>query len=340
MKRRGALLIVLAAALALLTLTHPLKADVLHLKSGQTLEGKIIRETEDAIVIQKQAGTLTVPRDIIERIERKKSSLEIYQEQLAAAKTPNDLEALIRWCEAHDFDTREAREKLRNAVAAGRRVEHPNTYCQRCQAYGDVACEKCRGTGTTTGVCDHCAGSRTVICDLCGGSGRSQCGRCNGLGSKTVSCTACRGTGRGRCSKCRGVGHIKCFNHVRYIGAGSARCPHCRQRGGPGQIICPRCYDRRGQVTFPCRKCSQTGKVEIPCPLCGGRTTVQCLRCSARGSCACGICKGRGSMQTTCTTCAGRKRVPCSACGGTGLVTPKKTATKSRLQPAPISPRP
>jgi hypothetical protein len=120
--------------------------EVLHLKNGQTVEGQIVKETDDYVVIRRQSAEMTFPHSDIERIETKS---EEYGERLAKARTADELRALIAWCGEQKLDAKEAQARLRDAVAGERRANNPTTYCTKCNAYGDLVCSKCGGTGVT-----------------------------------------------------------------------------------------------------------------------------------------------------------------------------------------------
>ncbi len=332
MMRRGSLLAVAVGVLAFLVLAHPLRADVIHFKDGGTMEGEVTKETEDAVTIKTQSATLTVPTSLIERIEKKKPLAKAYQQKLAVAKTVEDFHALLSWCEEKSLDTKEVRAKLRDAVAARRRAEHPTTYCKVCQAYGDVTCEKCQGTGAVSKLCGACAAEGKTVCDLCAGKGRVGCTRCDSRGKRTVRCSRCKGTGTARCSRCGGAGRVKCRSHKRRFGSSREylRCPNCGSSGPPGRVTCPKCNNSYYLRTFTCPKCSGRGKVDVTCSSCAGKGTVQCLRCGATGYRSCAQCKGKGEAQATCDSCKGGGLVSCKTCAGRGLITPRAVRTRSR----------
>jgi hypothetical protein len=236
--------------LLLLAFASALAADVVHLKSGSKVEGRITKSTPEAVTIETQTAVLTYPRDVIDKIERGPSLLDVYRGKVAAAKTVEDYQELLSWCEANRFDTAEVKQKLRDAVATRRRAENPDSYCRECAAYGQVGCQKCRGggsslqdrgTGKASLPCAKCGGQGTETCTSCGGSGQAPCVRCNSTGSVPAKCNVCNGTGIDRCPRCGGWGTFTCPNHVRHIGAGDSRCPTCGSRGVPGQVDCPVC---------------------------------------------------------------------------------------------------
>ena len=81
--RRGGFL-ALSCALMLLFASGAL-GDVLHMKDGRTVEGKMLEETKDKVRIKTRVGVLEFKIADIERIERKKSDVEVFDERFAAA---------------------------------------------------------------------------------------------------------------------------------------------------------------------------------------------------------------------------------------------------------------
>jgi hypothetical protein len=95
LRPRSRTLLALALALA-----APIVAlgDVVHLKSGQKLEGKILSQRADAIVIQTKFGEMTIERAKIERIE----TLRLPAEELESRVTSAGNDAGKLW-EAAEF---------------------------------------------------------------------------------------------------------------------------------------------------------------------------------------------------------------------------------------------
>ncbi len=69
---------------ALLALASAAAADVVHLKTGEKLEGKILSETATKVKIETPFGTTEVERSRIEKIERGKTPKEVFAERKAA----------------------------------------------------------------------------------------------------------------------------------------------------------------------------------------------------------------------------------------------------------------
>jgi len=102
MTRRGRRWGPLATAAALLVVFFVLgavdaRADVLHMKDGRTVEGKLLGETKQEVRIKTRVGVLTFKTAEIERIERKKSDVEVFDERFAAAKTADAFHELGLW---------------------------------------------------------------------------------------------------------------------------------------------------------------------------------------------------------------------------------------------------
>ena len=101
----------------LLVATAALRADVIHLKGGGTLEGKVIEENEREVRIRTGAAEMTVTRAQIVRIERGESPVESYQRQAAALKD-DDAEGhykLALYCLKHKL-TAQAFAELRRVL--------------------------------------------------------------------------------------------------------------------------------------------------------------------------------------------------------------------------------
>ena len=75
------------------------RADVVFLKSGSRLEGRIVERTETSVEIDIGAGSLTMPMSSVDRIEEGRSSLDDFDER-ARALSADDLDGwleLARW---------------------------------------------------------------------------------------------------------------------------------------------------------------------------------------------------------------------------------------------------
>jgi hypothetical protein len=95
----------------LLGASFTLRADVVHLKSGGKLEGRIVERTESSVEVDIGAGTLTFPLSSVERIEEGRSPLDDYDDRargLAAGDRDGWLE-LARWASGVGLGTQSRR---------------------------------------------------------------------------------------------------------------------------------------------------------------------------------------------------------------------------------------
>ncbi len=75
-------------------------ADLIKLKDGRTLDGRIVSETDDEIKVEMARGSMTIPRKDVVEIVRQKSNVEILGERLHAL-TPADPARYLetgKWC--------------------------------------------------------------------------------------------------------------------------------------------------------------------------------------------------------------------------------------------------
>ncbi|HSN73275.1 MAG TPA: hypothetical protein VLT59_17295 [Steroidobacteraceae bacterium] len=118
----------LACCLALLAAAAPpVTADVLHLKSGGRIEGRIVERTETSVEIELGAGTMTLPLTSVARIEEGRSVLDEYDErraQLAVGDTAGWL-ALAEWSARHGLSN-QARAAYRHVLVLDPRNETAN----------------------------------------------------------------------------------------------------------------------------------------------------------------------------------------------------------------------
>lgn len=90
-------------------------ADVLHMKDGRRVEGKILSESAKVVRIKTRLGELEFKTSEIERIERKKSKLEEFEERWEAARTAQAFHDLGQWAEERKM-RREARRCMKRAL--------------------------------------------------------------------------------------------------------------------------------------------------------------------------------------------------------------------------------
>ena len=123
-----------------------IRADVVHLKSGGSVEGRVIERTASSVEIDIGAGSITLSMESVDRIEEGRSPLDDYDER-AARLDENDLDGwleLARWASSEGLGTqsRRAYEKVLSispehpeANAALGRVEHDGRWMSEEEAY-------------------------------------------------------------------------------------------------------------------------------------------------------------------------------------------------------------
>jgi hypothetical protein len=97
-----------ALLVALVAFGFPCLADVLHLKSGGTIEGKVVGEEGEWLLVRTRFGVQRIRRADVVRIEEKATAEEEYDERLAALD-PDDPKGhleLARWCREHRMTAR------------------------------------------------------------------------------------------------------------------------------------------------------------------------------------------------------------------------------------------
>jgi hypothetical protein len=93
----------LATAL-LVTASPPARGDILHLKSGGSVEGTIVERDTARYKVRTLVGTVTLPVDAVARIEEKPSVLDEYvQRREKTADTPAAQFELAQWCEEQEL---------------------------------------------------------------------------------------------------------------------------------------------------------------------------------------------------------------------------------------------
>lgn len=109
----------LAAVLLAATLAQLAWADLVYLTNGRVLEGRV-REENGKVIIERPDGTITIPAERVERIERQPSVLDEYEQRAAlidvkAAGAAQRFVELGRWCAERRMNNAE-RQCYRRAV--------------------------------------------------------------------------------------------------------------------------------------------------------------------------------------------------------------------------------
>lgn len=93
-------------------------ADILHMKDGREVEGVVVEETDALVRLRTRLGVLEFKRSDIERIERKKSKLQEFEERWERAESGDDFHALGLWAEE-----RRMRKEAKRCMAEAVRVD-------------------------------------------------------------------------------------------------------------------------------------------------------------------------------------------------------------------------
>ncbi|MGB6849823.1 MAG: hypothetical protein WBG05_16625, partial [Thermoanaerobaculia bacterium] len=87
------------------------RADVVYIKGGGKLEGRIVEQTESSVEVDIGAGTLTFPMSSVERVEKGRSPLDDYDERVQGL-AENDRDGwleLARWASGVGLGTQSLR---------------------------------------------------------------------------------------------------------------------------------------------------------------------------------------------------------------------------------------
>jgi len=118
-RRKGLTRVILASFFLSVLAGEALRADIVHLTNGGTLEGDVTYQ-DDRVVVTTKFGSVTVPREQVLRVEHVASPEERYQEK-AKALGPDDAEGhyqLALWCQQQERLEEEAVKEAEAALAA------------------------------------------------------------------------------------------------------------------------------------------------------------------------------------------------------------------------------
>lgn len=237
-------------------------ADILHLKDGRQLQGKILSETATEVKIEVQFGrsraAMTIARKDIEKIERGALPDEEFRKRLEGLD-PADLaghQALIEWCKQKKLldQAKLVQSRLPVIEIAARKKLNPEAWCRPCDALGKTVCSGCEGQGALSKPCQRCGGSGGLSCRTC----------------------ALKEDGLLDCRRCGGAGTYERFDPTKGRKV-KTRCGDC---SGKGKIECPTC---KGKRKAPCKDCKGKGGVPVPCEECAGKKKMTCKNCEGSG---------------------------------------------------------
>ncbi|MGE4618678.1 MAG: hypothetical protein AAEJ04_02600 [Planctomycetota bacterium] len=240
----------------------PIWADVLELKDGRRLEGKILSETASEVKIEVLIGRsrakMTIARKDIERIVISALPDVEFRKKLEALD-PADMAAhlaLIAWCEEKKLldQIKVVRARLASVGIAAKKKAHPATWCRPCDTMGKVECTGCAGKGVLQEPCQRCAGGGGLECRTC----------------------VLKEDGLLDCRRCGGAGVYERFDPSKGRKV-KTRCGDC---SGKGKVECPTC---KGKRKAPCKDCKGKGGSPVPCEKCAGKKKMACQPCEGSG---------------------------------------------------------
>ncbi len=312
------LLVLLAAASA-----APARADTFRLRSGGTVQGKIVEENEVEYQVETRVGKIRVKKSDVVSLERGEvpvdgSALRSRMRALLALLGENRwVAARLRWDElkavpSPAWSSREAQAAMLTELG----WEPPGGAERSFDALFAHL------DGLTHDLCFPCEAVGTRECAACGGHGKLPCAVCN---RRPPACDTCAGKGLTDCPDCEKKGKVRCPGCADSKEPGYHRTEETRRvmlRLDPiqGPVYGDRtfvrksmCGECKGQGSAPCQTCAVAGPTgkptpgKVPCPDCEGDGRLECA-----GGC------DAGTRPDPCAACAGRGRSTCPDCGGSG----------------------
>ncbi|MBN1688229.1 MAG: hypothetical protein JW893_03940 [Candidatus Omnitrophica bacterium] len=120
--------IVLLAAFFLLLLSAPAQADILHLKTGHSLEGRVVEENNNGVIFEIEGGKVEFTHAEIARIERKELSqtqAEVTEKFAPSGKKSSWKKKFENWKTQFSEWQTELSGQTKGARGRGKRKEHP-----------------------------------------------------------------------------------------------------------------------------------------------------------------------------------------------------------------------
>ncbi len=237
-------------------------ADIIVLKSGRTITGKILSRSDKTLEVEmtvgKSTATITIQVSDIERIEKGENKDVEFRKRWSALK-PNDLpghESLLKWCEDNSLSIQAAqvRKKIDSVKLLLLKEKYPDLWCRPCEASGKLSCQGCEGKGVKVDPCQRCAGSGEIGCRACSRKkqGSLDCRRCGGAGVYERFDPSKGRKVKTRCSTCSGKGKIECPT---CSGKQKSKCDDCKGEGGK-KVSCGTCDGQRHSY---CKLCEGSG---------------------------------------------------------------------------------
>lgn len=242
--------------------------DVIVLKSGRTIIGKILKRTDQSLevemVVGKSRAKITISTDEIERIEKGENPDNEFRKRWSSLD-PKDLEGhntLLQWCvgQGLNIQATQVRQRIQKIELALLKDKFPDLWCRPCGATGKINCLGCQGKGVEVSPCQRCAGQGTVGCRACSRKkeGSLDCRRCGGAGTYERFDPSKGRKVKTRCSTCSGKGKIECPT---CSGKQKSRCDDCKGEGGKS-LPCRDCSGKKALICKPCEASGVKGNPE------------------------------------------------------------------------------
>lgn len=336
--------------------TEAPRLDLIVMKSGGKMEGRIVDKSAGHVTLQLKSGKMRIAREQIESI--KPGNIEEIQAGRTQAKVALQNAMALAYTNTLRASFRARIDKLGGIelTAEGGVGE----LCDTCYGSGSEECEPCGARGFSVTDCRVCRNKKKSSCPYCNDA---RIVRHTGAGvltlkskpSKGQQCPTCGGDGvniRVPCKRCSGTGKIgvvekevslellacdKAGNSITAFGKGKP----CKKKYAKLKRTFA-AWDRSltisekiDQVNNPwgisgrealITKVRETYMRIEEYAICD-EGNIPCLECRT----ACSRCEG-GEIRSKCDTCAGSGNQPCSQCAGLGT-SMKIHAVLSRVAP-------
>jgi len=233
--------------------SEPKEVDVLIMKDGTTVEGKIVGEISGGVRIEVTQGERKITRVLPNKMITKRTKKSYKPEEWSTKSAKQLLERAVRYfAENHVLDGLEClgrlQEELGDAGLLKDPVEQKSVIASASfKVLNDLGDSVEKLTASAVETC-------STMCETCEGAGKMVCKYCGGTGKIRTPCPICQGKKRVVCDQCMGAKRI-----------GGERCTGC---GGKGYISCQACYGR-GYIERPCEHCDPVTHMML-CPTCRG----------------------------------------------------------------------
>lgn len=249
--------------LAVLCFVCAVNAETVVLHSGATIEGIILNQTEESIVIRALRGTIELKRSDIKEIRRDMPNSEGVQMDRGNRDIRQDGSKVER--------AQVDREKIAKVAGISKLsdLSEKPSKCPKCVGTGIAIWLECLNCNKSGKAGYKNMGDYWEVCKRCTGAGRiaaARCNTCTGTGSVLLSkLTPVDGgikeppKGMKWCEDCTGTG-VMVWND----------CAQCKRSKFPGYLfhgdsvsLCNRCNGATKLPGLACSKCKQKGVLPL-----------------------------------------------------------------------------